>query len=269
MVFGPRRRAPECHVQLGGVSLPVVLSFKFLGVVLSPTLSWSKHVQIWSAEATASSHSACTGAALNICQFSWHPRSSAFMFSPVSRGDSELFAQSPTALRLMDNALPRWGRHLLGGPAGSPYAGVLCELGWPDAEHLALGRLLSLFGRTSFMAQGPASPLPASILRVAPESPATGVRHALDMCSRLSIRRWADSASELRCHVQRLISRLSTTRLPYGDVLSVNCGPGRLTYERGSSPERVRLWGLAPRGSRPAPLWSRETRWPPGRLQFL
>ena len=45
MVFGPRRRVPDCHVYLGGVSLPVVLSHKHLGVVLSPTLSLTKHVQ--------------------------------------------------------------------------------------------------------------------------------------------------------------------------------------------------------------------------------
>ena len=59
--------------------------------------------------------------------------------------------------------------------------------------------------------------------------------HALDMCSRL----------ELRCRVQLIISRLSTTRLPDGDVFSVNCGPDRLVDGRGSSPEQVRLCGLA------------------------
>ena len=66
------------------------------------------------------------------------------MASSIFRGGSELFDQSPTALRLMDNALQRWGRHLLGWPGSSPGAGVLCERGWPDAGHLALGRLLAL-----------------------------------------------------------------------------------------------------------------------------
>ena len=38
MVFGPRRHVPDCHLHLGGVSLPVVSSCKYPGVLLSPTL---------------------------------------------------------------------------------------------------------------------------------------------------------------------------------------------------------------------------------------
>ena len=89
MVFGPRRRVPECHVQLGGVSLLACTS------------------NIWSAESTVCSHSACLGATVSICQSTWHPRFSPFMFSNVTWG-CEFFAQSPSALRLMDNALWRW-----------------------------------------------------------------------------------------------------------------------------------------------------------------
>ena len=39
MIFGPQ------SVTLGGVALPVVSEYKYLGVVLSPTLSWAAHVQ--------------------------------------------------------------------------------------------------------------------------------------------------------------------------------------------------------------------------------
>ena len=46
MVFGPRRRLPDFDLYLGGVSLPVVSSYKYLGVLLTPTLSWTKHVQL-------------------------------------------------------------------------------------------------------------------------------------------------------------------------------------------------------------------------------
>ena len=140
---------------------------------------------IRSAEATASSHSACPDAALSLCQSTWHPRSSAFLFAPVSHGALS-FSLGPRPL------CASWTR-----------------------------------------TPGQARSLPAfSALRV---SPWERGHHALDMCSRL----------ELRCRVQGLISRLSTTRLPDGDVFSVNCGPDRLVYGRGSSPEQVRLCGLA------------------------
>ena len=46
MAFGPRRRLPDFDLHLGGVSLPVVSSYKYLGVLLTPTLSCTKHVQL-------------------------------------------------------------------------------------------------------------------------------------------------------------------------------------------------------------------------------
>ena len=45
MLFGPRRNLPACNVTLVGVALPVVTEYKYLGVVLSPTLSWAAHIQ--------------------------------------------------------------------------------------------------------------------------------------------------------------------------------------------------------------------------------
>ena len=41
MIFKPRRNLPACNVTLGGIALLVVSEFKYLGVVLSPTLSWA------------------------------------------------------------------------------------------------------------------------------------------------------------------------------------------------------------------------------------
>ena len=244
MVFGPIRRA-ECHVQLGGVCLPVVLSYKYFGVVLSPTHPRSKHVQ----------HLVSRGNRLFAQCVSWcraehlpvHMASSIFcVYVLPSASWSPSFSLSPRLL------CASWTTH-----SGDGDAGVLCELGWPDAEHLALGRLLSLLGRT----------LLASILSVVSESLGTWAHHALDVCSRLSIpspsgagvhpspprhtRRWVDSDdsaslnSEHRCRVQGLISRLSTARLPCGDVFSVNCCPGHLLYGGGISPEYVRLCSLS------------------------
>ena len=45
MIFGPHRNLPACSVTLGGVALPVVTVYTYLGVVLSLPLSWSAHVQ--------------------------------------------------------------------------------------------------------------------------------------------------------------------------------------------------------------------------------
>ena len=44
MVFDPLRGRPDCCVHLGGVPLPLVQQYRYLGVVLSPTLSWRPHV---------------------------------------------------------------------------------------------------------------------------------------------------------------------------------------------------------------------------------
>ena len=43
-IFGPLRGCPDCCVHLGGVPLPLVQQYKYLGVVLSPTHSWRPHV---------------------------------------------------------------------------------------------------------------------------------------------------------------------------------------------------------------------------------
>ena len=109
----------------------------------------------------------------------------ASMFSEVCRGGSEFFAYSPAALHLLDGEIRRWGRHVLGWPPGSPCAGVLCELGWPDAEHLALGTTLLPFGTLLFHGLG--CPVPATVLSVASQSPGTWAHHALAMCAHLDI----------------------------------------------------------------------------------
>ena len=45
MVFGPRRHVPPCSVTLAGAPLPVVFEYPYLGVILSPSLSWTPHAQ--------------------------------------------------------------------------------------------------------------------------------------------------------------------------------------------------------------------------------
>ena len=137
MVFGPRRNLPTCSVTLGGAELPVVSMYKYLGVVLTPTLRWTQHAQHLVQRGNrlfAQCVSWCRSERLPLAM-----ASSIFMvyvLPSVSWG-TEFFSHSPPALRQLDHALRRWGRSLLGWPSGSPSTGVLVELGWPDAERLS------------------------------------------------------------------------------------------------------------------------------------
>ena len=44
MIFGPSRRTPSCSVTLSNLELPVVRAYRYLGVILTPSLSWSAHI---------------------------------------------------------------------------------------------------------------------------------------------------------------------------------------------------------------------------------
>ena len=108
------------------------------------------------------------------------------MFSPVSRGGQNFWHNhqqlcTSWMVQFADGVVTFW--------AGLPVHPVLvfCELGWPDAEHLAMGRLLFLLGRSFSMAQGLGCPLPATVLSVASHSPGTWAHHALAMCAHLDI----------------------------------------------------------------------------------
>ena len=156
MIFGPRRNLPACNLTLRGVALPVVSEFKYLGVVLSPTLSWAAHVQ----------HVVNRGNRLFAQCVPWcaerfplHMASSIFLVYvlPSIAWGSEFLAAP-------------WGRFLLGWPTGSPNVGVLVELGWPDAERISPGRLLSLFGRVTSMINGP---IPVAVFQAASQMPGT------------------------------------------------------------------------------------------------
>ena len=132
--------------------------------------------------------------------------------------------QSPAALEFLGSSRSGLALRLT-------CAGVLCELGWPDAERLAMGRLLSLLGRSFSMARGPGMPT---------------VRRRVDLVVSPSLN------LALHQRLQASIHSLSTTRLP-GSTFSVNAGPDVFVYGRGSSPEHARFWSLARWGHDPLP----------------
>ena len=147
MVFGPPNGHPDCCVHLGGVPLPLVQQYRYLGVVLSPSLSWRPHVDFLCSRGDRLFHQAsawCLGEGLPL-SFS----SSVFVTYVLSSSSFglEFIADDPPALQQFNLALHRWCRHLLGWPSASPVAAVHWELGIGDALHLALGLAFSLFGR--------------------------------------------------------------------------------------------------------------------------
>ncbi|CAE8583262.1 unnamed protein product [Polarella glacialis] len=83
---------------------------------------------------------------------------------PAFLHGSEPAAVDSRAVALMNKSLRTWGRGLLGWPRGSLIAAVFGDLGWFDAEALALDRAASLCGRLRYrlFGVGPGAPLVVS-----------------------------------------------------------------------------------------------------------
>ena len=187
MIFGPRTRIPPCAVTLAGSSLPIVQEYTYLGVVLTSSLSWLPHVRHLISRGNrlfAQCVSLCRSDRLPV-----HFAASLFksyVLPSISWG-LEFCLNSSPAIRLLDGALRRWGRHLFGWPSGSPNAAVFLELGWPDALHPCTERLLSLFGRALAMPCGERCPLPALIFQTALSFPGSWASHCVRLCNSLGV----------------------------------------------------------------------------------
>ena len=72
MVFGPLRGRPDCCVHPGGVPLPLVQQYRYLGVVLSPSLSWRPHVDFLCSRGDRLFHQASACALVRVSRlYSW------------------------------------------------------------------------------------------------------------------------------------------------------------------------------------------------------
>ena len=181
MVFGPARSRPSCSVFLSGQLLHVVSSYRYLGVVLTPSLRWDAHI----------THLISRGDRLFAQSTSWaHSEGLPASFThfllttyvlPSATFGAEFIGDCTRSLAQLDFAQRRWGRHLLGWASGTPSASVLYELALPDSLRVSTGRALALFGRLHSLSSGTRMPLPATVFTLSLHTPGTWAHWCLSL----------------------------------------------------------------------------------------
>ena len=139
MIFGPGSHIPSCAVTLAGtlslvVDAVVLTHFSLGSVMYGISFHVESHIR-----------PACRLVLLGSSPKAI--RSLSILCASQLSGRFELCLNSTLAVPLMDGALRKLGRHLLGWPSGSPSAAFFFfffKLDWPYAQHLCAERLLSL-----------------------------------------------------------------------------------------------------------------------------
>ena len=181
MVFGPARSCPDCHVHLGGVPLPVVTQYRYLGVVLTPDLSWRAHVAHVSSRLF---HQSARGAVVKVCP---SVSLSPCLTRTFSRGPVLDWSSWATMLQLLPRLIWRsavGAANSLGGPAprrslpstGKLALATLCV--WSSAEHF---RCLAVCAPWTLLALDLLCPQPFS--GFVPTCGALGPTGALQLCA--------------------------------------------------------------------------------------
>ena len=224
---------------------------RYLGVILTPSLRWTDHVN----HLTARGFGTTTWCSEDL---------------PVSFG----------SLLLSTNMLPSttFGLEFAGeSPSRSLTlnASVLSELGIFDSSRMAHGQTLSFFGRLTALDSGTRTPLPAAVFRLAIRVPGTWahwcrsllVHHSCWLpelsgvgprCTPSTLRRWfargVAPALDLAWR-QRLVLGLSALHTVRFDCSSSDFTLNHMIYGRGVDPADARWWGLARHGHDPMPWW--------------
>ena len=122
---------------LSGQELPLVSENPYLGVILTPSLSWTAHARHLVSRGN-SLFSALLGASQNVSRCGSRPPFSCLTCCRAYLGEWN-FSCHLHPLR----------GFLLGWPASSPNVSVFLELGWPDAVHISTDCSLTLAGCTA------------------------------------------------------------------------------------------------------------------------
>ena len=145
-VHPPRRMPPP--LRLGDDVIPYVTEYKYLGVRVHARLSWRRHAELCVAAGERRMASAVTWASREHLPVTFTSSLvNSFVLGAASYGCE--FLADAGSLRLLQTRWLRWGRRILGWPAGAPGAAVLGELGWLDFGDIALLRRARLFARLS------------------------------------------------------------------------------------------------------------------------
>ena len=167
MVFhGQHQRLPP--FKLGSLDLPFASSYRYLGVVFSSNGRWAPHVEHISSRSNQRFATCVAWAQREKLHLAWIARLFQVYVLDAFFFGAEFIATDAVALRAIGQQLRRLGRRILGWPSGSPNVAVLGELGWLDAEALALRRAASLWSRlASRPADGVAVPIPGRVFHYA------------------------------------------------------------------------------------------------------
>ena len=257
---------PQQSFLLGGMTLPFVSEYKYLGVVFDSHGGCRNHVSHVTRQGNQKFASCVSWAAREGLHVAWQSRLFQSYVLPAFTYGSEFLLCNQNLLDAMNLQLRKWGRRILGHPNGSPNPVVLLDLGWSDIQAMALKRAASLCSRlTSRWQSDPRADLPSVVFAYAssqPDSWATSVRGLLSEANvppmevagigpgapRSVCRRWCQSANPAldRSSIQRSLQSVRamdslSEYLQYGAQLGLFIA----AHSRRVSAADAREWGLA------------------------
>ncbi|CAE8629518.1 unnamed protein product [Polarella glacialis] len=166
VVSGPMQ--PELDYRLGSTVVPYVEHYPYLGVIFDHKGKWGPHVDHVTSRCDKRFAECAAWALREKLDLQWCDNLFRSYSLPAFLHGSELAAVVSRAVALMNKSLRTRGRRLLRFPRGSPIAAVFGDLGWSDADALALDRAAGLFGRLRCRALAASrSEIPGMVFRYA------------------------------------------------------------------------------------------------------
>ena len=147
----------QCQQQsfmLGGMTLPAVNEYKYLGVVFDSRGGCKSHVNHVTRKGNQKFASCVSWCSREGLHAAWQSRLFLTYVLPAFAHGSEFLLGNQSPVNAMELQLRKWGRRILGHPSGSPNPVVLLDLGWSDMQAIALKRAASLCSRLASRWQG-------------------------------------------------------------------------------------------------------------------